>query len=46
MGELAALVATGVITPGRPTTHDLAEGPAVLAQLASRATMGKLALLP
>ena len=46
MGELAALVAAGVITPGRPATHDLAEGPAVLAQLASRATMGKLALLP
>ena len=46
MGELAALVAAGVITPGRPATHDLTQGPTVLAQLASRATMGKLALLP
>ncbi|MDT7742825.1 MAG: NADPH:quinone reductase [Actinomycetota bacterium] len=46
MGELATLVATGVVTPGRPTTHDLADGPTVLAELASRATMGKLALLP
>ena len=46
MGELAALIAAGVVTPGRPATHDLAEGPAVLARLASRATMGKLALLP
>ena len=46
MGELAALVAADVVTPGRSTAHDLAEGPAVLTELASRATMGKLALLP
>ena len=46
MGELAALVATGVVTPGRPTTYDLADGAKALAELAARATTGKLALLP
>ncbi|MFF1613300.1 zinc-binding dehydrogenase [Amycolatopsis sp. NPDC058278] len=46
MGELAALVAAGVVTPARPATYDLADGPAALAELAARATVGKLALLP
>jgi NADPH2:quinone reductase len=46
MQELSALVAAGVITPGRPTTHDLADGPKLLADLENRATVGKTALLP
>ncbi|WP_433037955.1 zinc-binding dehydrogenase [Actinomycetospora sp. CA-053990] len=46
MRELCALVAAGVITPGRPTSYDLADGPKVLADLESRATVGKTALLP
>jgi NADPH2:quinone reductase len=46
MGELFALLAAGVVPPGRPTTYDLADGPKALAELESRATVGKLALLP
>ncbi|WP_410790019.1 zinc-binding dehydrogenase [Kribbella sp. C-35] len=46
MGELFELIATGVLTPGRPTTYDLADGPKALAELEARATAGKLALLP
>lgn len=46
MGELSALVAAGVLTPARPTTYDLADGPKALAELEARATTGKLALLP
>ncbi|MEU0504836.1 zinc-binding dehydrogenase [Nocardia sp. NPDC005998] len=46
MGELSALIATGVLTPGRPTAYDLADGPKALAELGARATVGKLALLP
>jgi NADPH2:quinone reductase len=46
MGELSALVAAGVLGPARPTAHDLADGPKVLAELEARATVGKLALLP
>ena len=46
MGELSALVASGVLPPGRHTTYDLADGPKALAELESRATTGKLALLP
>ncbi|RFS83048.1 NADPH:quinone oxidoreductase family protein [Actinomadura spongiicola] len=46
MGELSALIAAGVLTPGRPTAYELADGPKVLAELESRATIGKLALLP
>jgi NADPH2:quinone reductase len=45
MAELSALVARGVLTPGLPTTYDLADGPKALAELESRATVGKLALL-
>jgi NADPH:quinone reductase len=46
MGELSALIAAGVLTPGRPTAYELADGPKALAELEARATIGKLALLP
>jgi NADPH2:quinone reductase len=46
MGELSALIATGVLKPGQPTTYDLADGPKTLTELESRSTTGKLALLP
>jgi NADPH2:quinone reductase len=46
MAELFALIAAGVLTPGRPTAYDLADGPKALAELEARATIGKLALLP
>ncbi len=46
MGELFGLIAAGVITPGQPTAYELADGPKALAELESRATIGKLALLP
>ncbi|MEV6872074.1 zinc-binding dehydrogenase [Amycolatopsis sp. NPDC051128] len=46
MGELSALITAGVLTPGRPTAYDLADGPKALAELETRATVGKLALLP
>src|SRR5258707_399748 len=46
MGELFALIAAGVLTPGQPTAYDLADGPKALAELQARATVGKLALLP
>jgi NADPH:quinone reductase len=46
MGELLALIAAGVLTPGQPTAYELADGAKALADLESRATVGKLALLP
>lgn len=46
MGELFGLIASGVIGPARPTPFDLADGGKALAALESRATTGKLALLP
>ena len=46
MGELFALMAAGVLTPGQPTAYELADGPKALAELEARATVGKLALLP
>ncbi|MEV0353207.1 NADPH:quinone oxidoreductase family protein [Nonomuraea sp. NPDC050680] len=46
MGELPALIAAGVLTPGQPTTYELADGPKTLTELETRATIGKLALLP
>jgi NADPH2:quinone reductase len=46
MGELSGLVAAGVLAPARPTTYELADGPKALAELESRASVGKLALLP
>ncbi|MEV0800653.1 zinc-binding dehydrogenase [Kribbella sp. NPDC050281] len=46
MGELSALIAVGVLPPGRPTAYELSDGPKALAELEARATVGKLALLP
>jgi NADPH:quinone reductase len=46
MGELSALIAAGVFTPGRPTMYDLVDGPKAVAELEARATVGKLALRP
>jgi NADPH2:quinone reductase len=46
MGELSALIASGVVGPTHPTTYELAEGVTALVELESRATIGKLALLP
>jgi NADPH2:quinone reductase len=46
MGELFALIAAGVLTPGRPTAYELTDGPRALANLEARATVGKLVLLP
>jgi NADPH2:quinone reductase len=45
MGELFRLLTTGVLGPAEPTTYELADGPKVLTELESRATIGKLALL-
>ncbi|MCU1360376.1 MAG: NADPH:quinone reductase [Ilumatobacteraceae bacterium] len=46
MGELFALLATGVLTLDQPTMYDLADGPKALADLEARRTTGKLALRP
>ena len=46
MGELFGLMAAGVLTPGQPTTYELADGPKALTELEARTTVGKLALLP
>jgi NADPH2:quinone reductase len=46
MRELSVLLAAGVLPPGRPTAYDLTEGPEALADLETRATIGKLALVP
>lgn len=46
MGELFALIAAGVLTPGQPTVYELADGPKALAALETRASIGKLALRP
>jgi NADPH:quinone reductase len=46
MSELFGLIAAGVLTPGQPTAYELADGPKALAELETRATVGKLALLP
>jgi NADPH2:quinone reductase len=46
MGELFALMAAGVLTPGQPAVCELADGPKALAELEARATVGKLALVP
>lgn len=46
MGELFALIAAGVLTPGQPTMYQLADGPKALAALENRASVGKLALQP
>lgn len=44
--ELHRLIKEGVYPPGEPTVYDLADGPKILAELESRATVGKLALRP
>ncbi|MFD9326171.1 zinc-binding dehydrogenase [Streptomyces sp. NPDC060065] len=44
--EIEALIARGVYPPGRPRVHALAEGPAMLGQLAAGRTCGKHALDP
>jgi NADPH:quinone reductase len=36
MGELFALITAGVMTPGRPTAYELADGPKTLTQLETR----------
>ncbi|WP_433626834.1 zinc-binding dehydrogenase [Nocardia sp. CA-120079] len=46
MGELSALITAGVLTPARPTAYDLSDGPKALAELETRSTTGKLALVP
>jgi NADPH2:quinone reductase len=46
MGEMFGLLAAGVLSPGQPTSYDLAEGPKALAELEARDSIGKLALLP
>jgi len=46
MGELAALLAAGVVPPARPTAYALADGAKALSDLENRATVGKLALVP
>ncbi|HET9959170.1 MAG TPA: zinc-binding dehydrogenase [Polyangiaceae bacterium] len=46
VGELLELIATGVVTPTSPTSYALADGSKAIAALESRATIGKLALLP
>jgi NADPH:quinone reductase len=46
MGQLSGLIEDGVLSPGRPTVYELAEGPKALAEMEARATVGKLALRP
>jgi NADPH2:quinone reductase len=46
MDELSALIAAGVLTPGLPTAYELADGAKTLGELETRATIGKLALVP
>lgn len=46
LAEMLRLMSAGVLGPGRPTVHQLADGPKVLAELEARATVGKLALVP
>jgi NADPH:quinone reductase len=46
MGELFALIGAGVVGPVPPTTYALADGAKALTALESRATIGKLALVP
>jgi NADPH2:quinone reductase len=46
MHELSALITAGVLRPAQPTTYGLADGRKALMALETRATIGKLALLP
>ena len=44
MSELFALLAAGVLPPNQPTVFNLADGPAALAALEDRSSVGKLVL--
>ncbi|TQM11782.1 zinc-binding dehydrogenase [Pseudonocardia kunmingensis] len=46
MTEMFRLLAAGVLPPGQPTIYELAEGAKALVELETRATVGKLALVP
>ncbi|RYG94770.1 MAG: NADPH:quinone oxidoreductase family protein, partial [Alphaproteobacteria bacterium] len=46
IAELFALIGAGVLPVGPPTVYPLEDGPKALADLASRATIGKLSLGP
>lgn len=46
MGEMFELMATGVLGPSQPAAYELAQGPKALTELESRATVGKVALVP
>jgi len=46
MAEMFRLIAAGVLGPGQPTIFGLADGPKALTELETRATIGKLALVP
>lgn len=46
MGELVGLIQQGVVTPAQPKRYALGDGALALADLESRATTGKLALIP
>lgn len=46
VGEMSALIASGVIPPTRATAYPLADGARVLGELERRGTVGKLALIP
>ena len=40
------MMATGVLGPCQPAAYELAQGPKALTELESRATVGKVALVP
>lgn len=44
--ELDELIRLGVLVPGEPTLHSLADGPAAMKALASGSSIGKLAIDP
>jgi NADPH:quinone reductase len=44
--ELDELIRVGVLVPGEPTLHALAEGPSAMRALAGGGTIGKLAIVP
>lgn len=46
MREMFGLISGGVLGPGQPTVYELAHGPKALTELDTRATVGKLALVP
>ena len=46
LGELFALIASGVVPPACPTVYPMHEGAAVLKRLEDRVSVGKLALKP